>query len=106
MRELALLGVHGVVSIVFTVGAVIIGPCSTEAQIEHVVLVTYTLLQIFAALLIAAAARRGSKVQSLLRRWRQQLGVFGAQSSRGWRLAAAGYDRFPPGLWHSQSAVL
>lgn len=62
MRELALLGVHGVVSTVFTVGAVIIGPRSTEAQIEHVVLVTYTLLQIFAALLIAAAARPGSKV--------------------------------------------
>lgn len=62
MREQALLGVHGMVSTVFTVGAVIIGPRSTEAQTEHIVLVTYTLLQIFAALLIAAAARPGSKV--------------------------------------------
>lgn len=62
MRELALLGVHGMVSTVFAFGAVIIGPRVTEAQTEHVVLVTYTLVQILAALLIAAAARTGSKV--------------------------------------------
>lgn len=62
MRKLALLGAHGVVSTVFAAGAVIIGPHATDAQSEHVVLVTYTLIQFFAALLIAEAARPGSKV--------------------------------------------
>jgi len=42
LRELVLLGVHGVVGTVFTAGAVIIGPQSIEAQTEDVVLVTYT----------------------------------------------------------------
>jgi hypothetical protein len=62
VRELALVGMHGMVSTVFAAGAVIIGPRLTEAQTEHVILLTYTLVQILAALLIAATARPGWKV--------------------------------------------
>jgi hypothetical protein len=54
--------------------------------------------------LIAAAARTGGRCQSLLRRRRQQLGGVGAQSSRGWRLAAAGYDPFRPNSVETLSA--
>lgn len=62
MRELALLGVHGFVSTVFAIGAVIKGPQSAGAQTEQIVLVIYILAQILAALLIAVAARPAWRV--------------------------------------------
>ena len=72
MRELVPLGEHGVVSTVFTAAAMNIGPQSIEPQTEDVVLVTHTLLQIFSALLIAAAARPG---------WQLPIAVGGAAAA-------------------------